>query len=91
MTFLEGKHVVAPLREIQEVKNAIRTYELYTSLDPFDLRDLLKAHGVMMEAWWIIRDASAAVESAYLKVTDVFTLLPRPCVYPNLWKICSIG
>lgn len=47
---LEGKHVVAPLREIQEVKNAIRTYELYTSLDPFDLRDLLKAHGVMMEA-----------------------------------------
>ena len=47
---LEGKHVVAPLREIQEVKNAIRTYELYTSLDPFDLKDLLKAHGVMMEA-----------------------------------------
>ncbi|HJC99306.1 MAG TPA: Fic family protein [Candidatus Phocaeicola merdavium] len=47
---LEGKHVVAPLREIQEVKNAIRTYELYASLNPFDMKDLLKAHGVMMEA-----------------------------------------
>ena len=46
---LEGKHVVAPLREIQEVKNAIRTYELYASLNPFDMKDLLKAHGVMME------------------------------------------
>ena len=47
---LEGKHVVAPLREIQEVKNAIRTYELYVSLNPFDMKDLLRAHGVMMEA-----------------------------------------
>ena len=47
---LEGKHVVAPIREIQEVKNAIRTYELYASLNPFDIHDLLKAHGVMMEA-----------------------------------------
>ena len=47
---LDGKHVVAPLKEIQEVKNAIRTYELYASLNPFDIKDLLKAHGVMMEA-----------------------------------------
>ncbi len=47
---LEGKHVVAPLKEIQEVKNAIRTYELYPSLNPFEVKDLLKAHGVMMEA-----------------------------------------
>ena len=43
---LEGKHVVAPLKEIQEVKNAIRTYELYPSLNPFEVKDLLKAHGV---------------------------------------------
>ena len=47
---LEGKQVVAPPREIQEVRNAIRTYELYPSLNPFDVKDLLKAHGVMMEA-----------------------------------------
>ncbi len=30
---LEGKRIVAPLREIQEVKNAIKTYELYSSLN----------------------------------------------------------
>ena len=32
---LEGKKVVAPLKEIQEVKNAIKTYELYSKLNPF--------------------------------------------------------
>ena len=45
---LEGKTVVAPLREIQEVRNAIKTYELYPNLDPFSIQDLLLAHGTMM-------------------------------------------
>lgn len=47
---LEGKTVEAPLREIQEVKNAIKTYELYPSLNPYSVDDLLRAHGVMMQA-----------------------------------------
>ena len=45
-----GKNVVAPLKEIQEVKNAIATYELFPQLDPFKEEDLLRAHGVMMQA-----------------------------------------
>ena len=45
---LEGKKVVAPLKEIQEVKNAIKTYELYPKLNPFSPQDLLLAHGTMM-------------------------------------------
>ena len=47
---LDGKSVVAPIRQIQEVKNAIKTYELYPTLDAFKEKDLLKAHGVMMQA-----------------------------------------
>ena len=47
---LDGKRVVAPLREIQEVRNAIATYDLFPKLDPFSINDLLKAHGVMMSA-----------------------------------------
>lgn len=47
---IDGKHVVAPLREIQEVRNAIKTYNLYPKLDPYSVKDLLLAHGVMMEA-----------------------------------------
>ena len=45
---LEGKTVIAPLKEIQEVRNAIKTYELYPKLNPFSIQDLLLAHGTMM-------------------------------------------
>ena len=48
LAVLEGKKVVAPLKEIQEVKNAIKTYELYPKLNPFSIPDLLLAHGTMM-------------------------------------------
>ena len=47
---IDGKTVVAPIREIQEVKNAIRVYEAFDKLDPFSMDDLLKAHGLMMSA-----------------------------------------
>lgn len=47
---INGKNVVAPLREIQEVKNAIRTYDLFSSLSPFSIDDLLRAHASMMES-----------------------------------------
>ena len=47
---LDGKTVVAPIREIQEVKNAIRVYDAFEKLDPFSMDDLLRAHGLMMSA-----------------------------------------
>ena len=50
LDIINGKNIIAPMKEIQEVKNAIRTYELYKSLNPFEVNDLLKAHKVMMEA-----------------------------------------
>ena len=52
---IDGKNVVAPVKQIQEVKNAIATYELYPKLDPFSVKDLLKAHGIMMQA--LVNDA----------------------------------
>lgn len=52
---IDGKNVVAPLKEIQEVKNAIKTYEMYPTLDAFKEKDLLKAHSVMMQA--LVEDA----------------------------------
>ena len=47
---IEGKSVIAPMRQIQEVKNAIATYDMYQSLNPFSVKDLLRAHGTMMMA-----------------------------------------
>ncbi len=40
---IEGKTIVAPLRQIQEVKNAIRTYELYPSLHPFEVKRFIES------------------------------------------------
>jgi Fic family protein len=45
---IDGKSVIAPLRELQEVKNAIAAYDLSKKLNPFSQKDLLKAHGTMM-------------------------------------------
>ena len=47
---INGRNIVAPLKEIQEVKNAIKTYEMYPYLDAFKEEDLIKAHAQMMEA-----------------------------------------
>ncbi len=44
---LEGKPVVAPMNEVQEVRNAIKAYELLDTLDPYSVDDLLKAHAAM--------------------------------------------
>lgn len=46
-SLIEGKTVIAPLKEIQEVKNAIKTYEKFSSFNPFSKKDLLKAHEIM--------------------------------------------
>ncbi len=45
---IEGKHVLGAPNEIQEVKNALQAYQLMQSLDAFNEKDLLRAHGLMM-------------------------------------------
>ena len=44
---LSGKRIIAPPKDIAEVKNAYEIYEMLDSLDPYSVDDLLKAHGVM--------------------------------------------
>ena len=44
---LNGKHVLAPPKDITEVKNAYEIYERLDTLDPYSVDDLLTAHGVM--------------------------------------------
>lgn len=52
---LDGKRVLGPEREIREVENAHRAYELIPILDPMSVDDLLMAHRTMMEG--LIPDA----------------------------------
>lgn len=46
---VDGKHILGNPNEIREVKNAYDTYEMMLSLDPYSVKDLLKAHKMMME------------------------------------------
>lgn len=46
---IEGKRVLGAPNEILEVKNAIQAYELLLSLNPYEEKDLLKAHSLMMK------------------------------------------
>ncbi len=45
---LEGKRVLGAPDEIQEVRNAIDAYELLLELNPYNEKDLLRAHRLMM-------------------------------------------
>ena len=44
---LDGKRVLAPPKDIAEVKNAYEIYDMMESLDPYSVDALLDAHGVM--------------------------------------------
>ncbi len=44
---LNGKHVLAPPKDIAEVKNAYEVYERLDELNPYSVDDLLTAHRIM--------------------------------------------
>lgn len=44
---LNGKHVLAPPKDIAEVKNSYEIYERLDEMDPYSVDDLLTAHGIM--------------------------------------------
>lgn len=45
---INGKRVLGPLQDIREVKNAYEAYDIMTKLNPYSVKDLLKAHKIMM-------------------------------------------
>ena len=46
---IDGKRVLGPPQDIQEVKNAFDAYARISSMDPYSLDSLLKAHKIMMQ------------------------------------------
>ena len=44
---INGRMVIGPEKEIQEVKNAIHAYDMLGEFDPYSLKDLQRMHGVM--------------------------------------------
>ena len=46
---IDGKRVLGNPNEIQEVKNSVQAYDLLLTLNPYNEKDLLKAHKLMMQ------------------------------------------
>lgn len=64
---ISGKRVIAPPKDIAEVKNAYEIYEHMDKLDPYSMDDLLKAHGVMMNG---LVNESGAFRSSNVGIVD---------------------
>lgn len=45
---LENKRVIAPQKDILEVQNTIKVYQQLNQFNPYQLKDLIKAHAVLM-------------------------------------------
>jgi len=80
----DNKRVVGNKREIEEVKNAIRAYDDAPKFDPLSIKDLLKAHGILMKG--IVPDAGKFRNSqvGILKGTKVSHVAPKANLVPEL-------
>ena len=64
---LNGKQVLAPPKDIAEVKNAYEIYERLVELDPYSVDDLLTAHSIMTQG---LVDESGVFRSRPVGVVD---------------------
>ncbi|MCL2061578.1 MAG: Fic family protein [Firmicutes bacterium] len=82
---INGKRVLGPPNEIQEVKNAYDAYKEIETLDPISVKDLLKIHGIMMRS---LVDNSGAFRTGQVGVFDsdgkVIHMAPPALNVPSL-------
>ena len=64
---LNGRYVIAPPRDIAEVRNAYAVYETLDELDPYSVDSLLAAHGAMMHG---LIDEAGVFRSGAVGVAD---------------------
>lgn len=84
---LEGRRVVAPKKEIDEVLGAAAAYEQIEQINPGEVKDLLKVHKLMMEglveAAGVFRNGTVGVMDG---AGDVIHLAPPASQVPGLVK-----
>ena len=81
---IDGKIVLGPQQEIQEVKNAYNVYSLFNEFDCYKEKDLLKAHGILMN---LIDEESGKYRNHGEGVFDgdkVIFVAPPENMVPNL-------
>jgi Fic family protein len=80
---INNKRVLAPQKDILEVKNAIEVYSKINDFDTYKLKSLCKAHGILMKG--LLDDAGQLRKSSVgiLKGVDIAHIAPPgDMVYP---------
>ena len=84
---LEGKKVIAPQREIDEILCAAAAYEAIESIDPCKVKDLLKVHKLMMGG---LVETAGAFRTGQVGIIDgagnVIHMAPPAAQVPKLMK-----
>lgn len=81
---INGKLVIGPEKEIQEVKNAYKAYEMIKKVNPYSVTDLKKVHGVMTN---LLVDESGVFRSGEEGVFSgdiCIFIAPKPEFVPKL-------
>ena len=83
---IEGKRVLGPPREVQEVKNAFEAYEAMSSWNPSASKDLLSAHRILMRG---LVDEAGHFRSRAVGIAQgkrIVHLAPPASLVPGLMK-----
>lgn len=81
---LDGKRVIAPPREVQEVRNALAAYDCFDTWSPGEEKDLLEAHRILMSG---LVDRAGSYRSGNVGVMEgshVIHMAPPADRVPNL-------
>jgi Fic family protein len=78
---LDGQRVVAPPREIQEVRNAIKVYDQIAEWNPDKEEDLLSTHALLMEG---LIDSAPFITYMLQVILSTLESLPTPQDSPQV-------
>lgn len=81
---IDGRIVLGPEREIQEVKNAYEAYEMIAAIDPFCLNDLKKIHGVMERLLEVDVGKFRTGDEGVFNGNQCIFIAPPPHLVPDL-------
>jgi len=84
---IEGKRVIGPPNEIREVKNAYEAYKELENLDPCNIKDLLRVHGII--AGGLVEESGkfrTVNEGVYGGDGRLIHMAPPPRMVPDLMR-----
>lgn len=81
---IDGRIVLGPEREIQEVKNSYEAYEMIDSLNPYELSDLKRVHGVMTKMLQLESGSFRQGNEGVFNGEQCIFMAPPPNMVPEL-------